>query len=86
MALCVLDPKNNTLQFAGANNPLYLIQNNELKIVKPDKMPVGYFPFEKSYFTNHEIQIQTGDTLYLFSDGFIDQFGGEKGGKFNNNI
>ena len=81
MALCVLDSKTNHLQFAGANNPLYYIQNNELIEIQADIMPIGFYPNEKPTFTNHEIELKEGDCFYLFSDGFIDQFGGEKGMK-----
>jgi len=82
MALCVLDTKTNQVQFAGANNPLYIIQNNELIETQADKMPIGFYPNEKPTFTNHEIQLKEGDCFYLFSDGFVDQFGGEKGFKY----
>ncbi|MEN8123139.1 MAG: two-component regulator propeller domain-containing protein, partial [Bacteroidota bacterium] len=82
MALCAFDTKTNILQYSGANNPLYLIQDGELKEFKADKMPIGYYPNEKPSFTNHEIQLSDGDIFYLFSDGFMDQFGGKKGFKF----
>jgi len=82
MALCALDTKTNILQYAGANNPLYLIQNGELNEIKADKMPIGYYPNEKPEFTNHEIQLKSNDIFYLFSDGFMDQFGGKKGFKY----
>jgi len=87
MALCALDTKTNILQYAGANNPLFLVQNGEVNEIKPDKMPVGYYPNERPTFTNHEIQLKPGDTFYLFTDGFSDQLGGKnalkyKGAKF----
>ncbi len=82
MALCVIDTKKNTLQYSGANNPLYVIRNEELITYKADKMPVGIFYKEKESFTNNDIQLEKGDTFYIFSDGYIDQFGGEKGRKF----
>ena len=82
ISLCVLDLENDVLQFAGAYNPLYLIRNGELIVYKADKMPIGIHIFEKESFTNHEIQLQKGDTFYIFSDGYVDQFGGEKGRKF----
>jgi len=66
--------------FAGANNPLWLISNTELTIYKGDKQPIGIYLKEKP-FTNHEIQLQKGDKIYLFSDGYYSQFGGEKGRK-----
>ncbi len=82
IALCALDTKTNILQYSGANSPLYLIQNNELSEIQADRNPIGYYPNEKPSFTNHEIQLKTGDIFYLFSDGFKDQFGGEKGFKY----
>ncbi len=82
ISLCVLETKTKKLQYAGANNPLYLIQNNELTEIKADRMPIGYYPNEKQSFTNHEIQLKNGDIFYLFSDGYMDQFGGKKGFKY----
>jgi serine phosphatase RsbU (regulator of sigma subunit) len=83
MSLCLLEIKDNKmyLQFAGANNPLYIVRNGELLEYKPDKMPIGYY-FKKQDFTNNEIEIKEDDFLYMFSDGYADQFGGPKGKKF----
>ncbi|MGE0088277.1 MAG: SpoIIE family protein phosphatase [Bacteroidales bacterium] len=82
IALCIVDCNNKTIEFAGANNPLYLIRNNELIEYKGDRMPVGiHINFNKS-FTNHIIEIKSNDIIYLFSDGYADQFGGESGKKF----
>lgn len=82
LALCIIDFKENKLQFAGAYNPLLLIRNNELIVHKADKMPVGSHSGEISSFTTQEIAIQKDDCLYMFSDGYADQFGGPKGKKF----
>ena len=82
MALIALDNKTKILQYAGANNSLYLVQDGELEEIRADKMPVGFYPNEKPEFTNHEIQLKTNDIFYLFSDGFIDQFGGENNKKY----
>ena len=86
MALCVLDMKNNTMQYAGANIPLYLIRgagnDPQLIEVKPDRMPIGYYFGKDASFTNHEIALEPGDTFYLFSDGYIDQKGGGENKKF----
>ncbi len=75
-----IDLKTNEAIWAGANNPLYHIKNNVLTEIKGDKQPVGYsdnvFPF-----TNHQIQLEKGNSIYLFSDGYADQFGGPKGKK-----
>ncbi len=70
------------LQYAGANNPLYIVRNGNLIETKADKQPIGAYETEKS-FQNHEIELQKGDMVYIFSDGFADQFGGPKGKKFN---
>jgi ligand-binding sensor domain-containing protein/serine phosphatase RsbU (regulator of sigma subunit) len=82
VALCIIDESNLELSFAGANNPLYLIRNNELIEYKGDKMPIGWHTRDKEPFTEHRIQLEKGDCLYIFSDGYPDQFGGEKGKKF----
>ena len=82
MTLCALNYKTLELQFSGAFNPLYIIRNNELIQYKADKFPVGMFIGEKQNFTNNVIQLQKGDSIYIFSDGYADQFGGPKGKKF----
>ncbi|MDT8412430.1 MAG: SpoIIE family protein phosphatase [Vicingaceae bacterium] len=84
IALCSLQLSESSarLQYAGANNSLYIIRNGELLETKADKQPIGAYETEKS-FQNHEIELQKGDMVYLFSDGYADQFGGPKGKKFN---
>jgi len=82
MALCVFNPQNNELQFSGANNPLYHIRDKVLTEIKPDKMPVGINAIEEESFTNHSLKLKPGDIVYLFSDGFVDQFGGPENKKF----
>ena len=79
IALCSL--KGNVLQYAGANNPLWLIRNGELTEFKADKQPIGKH-IEPVPYTTHTLDLQSGDTIYIFSDGFADQFGGEKGKKY----
>ncbi len=69
------------LQWAGANNALNLIRNGQFKEVKADKQPIGYHP-EMRPFTNNEMQLQKGDSIYIYSDGYADQFGGPNGKKF----
>ncbi|MFB6306124.1 MAG: PP2C family protein-serine/threonine phosphatase [Flavobacteriales bacterium] len=69
------------LQYAGANNPLYMIRNNEIHEIKADKQGVGKQE-DIQPFTNHVIDLQKGDQFYVFSDGYPDQFGGPKGKKF----
>lgn len=82
MTLCALNYKTLELQFAGAFNPLYIVRNNELLQFKADKFPIGMFIGEKQHFTNNCIQLQNGDHVYIFSDGYADQFGGPKGKKY----
>jgi serine phosphatase RsbU (regulator of sigma subunit)/lipopolysaccharide biosynthesis regulator YciM len=81
VSLCSIDPSAMTLEFAGANNPLWLIRNNELSETKGNKFPVGWYDQSGSVFTTHAISLQKNDRIYLFSDGYADQFGGEKGKK-----
>jgi serine phosphatase RsbU (regulator of sigma subunit) len=69
------------IKWAGANNPLWYISEQIFKEVKPDKQPIGKHPNSK-LFTTHELLLNKGDTLFLFTDGFADQFGGPKGKKF----
>ena len=81
MALLSFDSINNTVEFAGANNPLWLIRKGECIEYKGDKRPIGYFRGKGMPFTNTTIELINGDALYIFTDGFADQFGGEKGKK-----
>jgi serine phosphatase RsbU (regulator of sigma subunit) len=78
--LCI-DSKNKNIYWSGANNPLWYIQDNELKEIKADKQPIGKSDYPKP-FTTHEIEYKANTTFYLFTDGFADQFGGHKGKKF----
>jgi serine phosphatase RsbU (regulator of sigma subunit) len=80
--ICNFDFTHNILQFAAANNPLWLIRNNELIEYKPDKMPVGKAMGEIKPFTLQEIQLQKNDLVIMLTDGYADQFGGERGKKF----
>lgn len=82
IAFCILDTETYVLQYAGAHNPLYLIRNKELTQYQADDMPIGIYYNQKEFFENNVIQAQKGDTLYMFSDGFPDQFGGKRGRKF----
>jgi len=82
ISLCILDLTTNIMQFAAANNPLYLFRNNNLLIYKADKMPIGIHILKDIPFANNFIQLEKEDIFYLFSDGYMDQFGGEKERKF----
>jgi len=82
IALCNFDLSDGSVQFAGANRPLWIIRDGELKSVKPDKMAIGGFRAALDpEFSNHQIKIRKGDCIYLFTDGFADQFGGPAGKK-----
>ena len=104
ISFLVINTETNECQWAGANNPLYIVKSGKLKVkseendaiklyeldklsnfqlyeVKPDKMPIAIYG-RMDKFTNHHIQLQKGDQIYLFSDGFADQFGGPKSKKF----
>lgn len=85
LALCIIDMETKVLQYAGANSPAYIVREEDAKPklieLKPDRMPVGVYLREKP-FEQQEIQLHTGDNLYLFSDGFVDQFGGKKTEKY----
>lgn len=70
----------NTVQWAGANNPLWLVRNGELIEYKPDHQPIGKYA-HSTPFTTHTFELEKGDTIYVFTDGYQDQFGGEKGKK-----
>jgi serine phosphatase RsbU (regulator of sigma subunit) len=80
--LCAYDFEDMTLEFAAANNPLWLIRNKHLIEYKPDKMPIGKYTNETKSFTLQSIKLEKGDIIYTFTDGFADQFGGPKGKKF----
>jgi serine phosphatase RsbU (regulator of sigma subunit) len=73
--------KNNSVSYAGANNGPLLVRNNEYIELPKDKMPVGKGE-KKESFTLHNIDLQKGDGLYLFTDGYADQFGGPNSKKF----
>ena len=79
IALCSLE--GNKLCFSGANNPLWIIRDGEIIEYKADKQPIGKFEQARPH-TTHTVDLQAGDSLYIFSDGYVDQFGGNKGKKF----
>jgi serine phosphatase RsbU (regulator of sigma subunit) len=81
-SLIIFDIKNKQLHIAAANNPVWIVRGNELIEIKPDKMPVGKHDRDQEGFTSHTIDIKEGDIIYTLTDGFPDQFGGEKGKKF----
>ena len=82
ISLTIIDFAKNELQFSGAYNPLYIIKNSELNQIKADKMPIGISDKFHIPFSSHLIKLEKGDTFYMFSDGYVDQFGGPKGKNF----
>ena len=81
IGLCKINIREKKVEFAGAYNPLYLIRNGELSVSNGDRQPIGAHE-DRVPFTNHSIDVQEGDMLYVFSDGYIDQFGGPKGKRY----
>jgi serine phosphatase RsbU (regulator of sigma subunit) len=82
MALCVFNEDTGELQYSGANNPLYHLRDGKLTEIKADKMPVGINAIDEESFTNHTVRLISDDIIYIFSDGYPDQFGGEYCKKF----
>lgn len=83
ISLCLYDKASQMLYFSGANNPLYIIRDGKLQELKSDRQPIGYFVEEMRVpFTTHEFKLEKGDMIYLFTDGFPDQFGGPRNRKF----
>ena len=83
MALCVFDFTRKKADFAGANNPMLMIRNENVYKYKGDRFPIGAFIENRNQeFTNNEIELKTGDMIYMYSDGYSDQFGGPDNKKF----
>ena len=83
LAVCTIDFKKKEVMYAGAYNPLYYIKNNELFEIKADKLPIGVNTDGiVDIYTNHIVQLEKGDSVYIFSDGYADQFGGPRNKKF----
>ncbi|MDF2438748.1 MAG: hypothetical protein K0Q95_3124 [Bacteroidota bacterium] len=86
LSLCTLNTTTLELQYAGAFNSLYYVSDSVLTEIKADKFPIGVNTNGKvDEYTNHSIQLKKGDCVYLYSDGYADQFGGPKGKKFKYN-
>jgi ligand-binding sensor domain-containing protein/serine phosphatase RsbU (regulator of sigma subunit) len=82
ISLLCFDDAQQTVEYAGANNPLWMIRNNDLTEIKGDKQPIGYHKGTVQPFSSHTIPYHPGDCFYIFTDGYADQFGGDKGKKF----
>jgi serine phosphatase RsbU (regulator of sigma subunit) len=86
LSLCSLNLKTYELQYAGAYNSLYYVSDGIFKEIKSDKFPIGVnIDGKVDNYTNHSVQLKKGDCVFLFSDGYADQFGGNKGKKFKYN-
>ena len=81
ISLCSINKATNELEWSGANNPLLYVQKDEMKEIEGDKQPIGKHENSKPFIT-HKLKLYKGNTIYMFSDGYSDQFGGEKGKKF----
>lgn len=83
LSICNINLKNMEMTFAGVYNPIYHIRGGVLNQIKADKKPIGHAVTDKEYrYNNHQIKLEKDDAIYLFSDGYADQFGGEHGKKF----
>ncbi len=82
VALCSISKDFKTLEYAGANNPLYIIRDGEIEVTKADKFAIASFDHGEEHYSNHTVELKKGDLIYVFSDGYADQFGGSKGKKF----
>jgi ligand-binding sensor domain-containing protein/serine phosphatase RsbU (regulator of sigma subunit) len=84
IAFCVIDKIKNTLEYSGAVNPLYIIRDNKVIEIKGDRFSIGLEEEvgETQEFSTHQIDIKPDDMIYIFSDGYADQFGGPEGKKY----
>jgi len=83
MSICVIDTQAQQLAFAGARSPLLYIQDDEVQLIKGDSTPIGgSWGADDRMFTEHQIPLKASTTFYLFSDGYLDQFGGKNNKKF----
>ncbi len=76
IALCIIDLKKLSMEYAGANRPLYLVRDGEVQHYRPDRMPIGIYEQDPVPFNKQTIKLKKGDSIYLFSDGYVDQLGG----------
>jgi serine phosphatase RsbU (regulator of sigma subunit) len=83
VSICRYRISKKELTFAGAKRPLYLFKQGELIEIKGNKFPIGSFQYDsEKLFTEHRLNVNSGDSIYMFSDGYQDQFGGQDGKKF----
>lgn len=83
VSLVKYNKKTRVVEYAGAFNPLYYVRNGEMNVLRGNRFPIGIFDGDQiKAFDNHEFQLEKGDTFYIFSDGYVDQFGGSLNKKF----
>ncbi len=82
MVVCTIDKHKKTLQYAGSNRSVYVARKGELLEFKGDRMPIGVHVNDKVSFTNHTVALEDDDSVYLFSDGYADQYGGANDRKY----
>jgi serine phosphatase RsbU (regulator of sigma subunit) len=83
---CKINHKDKILQYAGAMRPLWIINNGNINVIEPDKTPIGtrYMSADREVvYHTHTVQVQSGDSIYIFTDGYTDQFGGPKNKKYS---
>lgn len=81
IALLYIHKQSGKVQLASANRPVFVVSDGAFSEIKPDKMPIGEYYDEKKHFTTQTLEVKKGDTIYFFTDGYPDQFGGERGKK-----
>lgn len=82
IAMCAIRKEDLKMVYSGANRPILIVRDRKLMEYKPTKLPIGGLYNRNKTFVDNEIQLQKGDQIYLFTDGYADQFGGDKGKKF----
>ncbi|MCC5946308.1 MAG: SpoIIE family protein phosphatase [Bernardetiaceae bacterium] len=82
MSVLLIDKKKKTLDFAGAKSPLCYVREDKMYRIKGSPYPIGSSQFSNKHFENHQLELQKGDKIYIFSDGYQDQFGGAENRKF----
>ena len=86
IAICKINHSQKTLEYSGAMRPIWIVNNGELTEIKADKIPIGTKQKDRDdtiAFTTHTFELGKGDSFYIFTDGFADQFGGEKDKKYS---
>jgi serine phosphatase RsbU (regulator of sigma subunit) len=82
IAVCVIDKAKRVLQYSGANRPVFIIREKRIIELLPNRFPVGFYHFEEKPFNSHIISLYPGDTIFMFTDGYADQYGGPDNRKF----